>query len=159
MDPGEVARRIVDRFRPAADAKGLDLSLGTVADGAVPLDAGLVGQVLWNLVDNAVKFTPSGGEVRVDVERRRGALEIAVRDTGPGLGDRPERVFDRFVRLDPARTRGEDTSGTGLGLSIVRAIVEGFGGRVTAANAADGGAVFRAIMPWEPQGGERSRAT
>jgi two-component system OmpR family sensor kinase len=151
MEPGDVARRIVDRFQTLADDKALELSLRVDRDGPVPLDAGLFGQVLWNLVDNAVKFTPPGGEVAVDVERRPDALQVDVRDSGPGLGAEPDRLFDRFVRLDAARTHGDETSGSGLGLSIVRAIVEGLGGRITAGNVEGGGALFRAVIPLSAQ--------
>jgi two-component system OmpR family sensor kinase len=152
--PGEVAGRIVDRFRLRAEEKGLDLTLSVRGDAPVALDPGLLGQVLWNLTDNAVKFTPPGGEVEVSVERRPEDLRIEVRDTGPGVGDDPDRVFDRFVRLDPARTPGEETSGTGLGLSIVRAIVNGLGGRITAENLGGGGARFHAVIPLEGGRGE-----
>jgi len=154
MDAGEVAERIVGRFRPRAEAKELDLSLRVDADAPVSLDPGLVGQVLWNLLDNAVKFTPPEGTVEVAVSASRKALEIDVLDTGPGLGDEPARVFDRFVRLDPARTPGQETSGTGLGLSIVRALVEGYGGRIDASNRPGGGASFRVRIPRDGAGGE-----
>lgn len=147
MEPREVAERIVQRFRPRAREKALTLSLRVDAEGPVALDPGLVGQLLWNLVDNAVKFTPRGGDVEVSVTRAPGRLEIEVRDTGPGLGPDAARVFDPFVRLDPARTPGEETSGTGLGLAIVRTIVDGYGGRVTASDSPEGGTAFRAVLP------------
>jgi signal transduction histidine kinase len=153
MDPGDVSRRIVNRFRGRAEAKGIELHLRLDAEGPVPLDPGLIGQILWNLVDNAVKFTPSGGSVGVTVERKPYALKIDVIDTGPGLGEEPERVFDRFVRLDPARTPGGETSGTGLGLSIVQAIVESYGGRISARNA-ETGARFSVVLPLKEAGGE-----
>ena len=158
LSPVEVAERIVARFRPQAEEKEIDLSLHVAADEAVPLDPGLVGQVLWNLVDNAVKFTPQRGAVDVVLTRSATALEIRVTDTGPGLGADPDRVFGRFVRLDPARTPGEETSGTGLGLSIVRAIVESYGGRVSASNSPGGGASFRVVLPLAGAGVEGPRA-
>ena len=142
----EVAESVVGRLRRRAQEKGLTLELHAPGDEGARIDPGLLAQVLWNLTDNAVKFTPAGGRVDVEIERRDGELAIAVRDTGPGLGDHPERVFDRFVRLDPARTPGED-SGTGLGLSIVRAIVEGLGGRIAAENVNGGGARFSVVLP------------
>jgi heavy metal sensor kinase len=151
VDVDEVVRRIVDRFGPAARAKDVELALDVRWEGPAHLDAGLLGQILWNLLDNAVRFTPSGGRVTVEVGRGEDRLEIEVRDTGPGLGEDPERVFDRFVRLDPARTPGEERSGTGLGLAIVRAIVAGFGGAVTAGNVPGGGARFRVVLPLAPE--------
>lgn len=154
MDPADVGRRIVDRFRGRAEEKGVRLSFRSEGEGVVALDPGFVSQILWNLVENAVKFTPAGGDVDVHVARRPERLEIEVRDTGPGLGADPAKVFDRFVRLDPARTPGAETSGTGLGLSIVRAIVDSFGGRVTARDRDGGGAVFQAVIPLDRVSGE-----
>lgn len=147
MEPAELAGGIVERFRTRAGEKDVRLSLHTEGEGPVAVDPALVGRILWNLVDNAVKFTPAGGAVDVTVRRTENALEIKVRDSGPGLGDDPDRVFDRFVRLDPARTPGEETSGTGLGLAIVRAIVEGFDGRIQAESPDGGGAIFRVVLP------------
>lgn len=147
VDVGQVAERIVDRFRRRAEKKGIQLSLSVRGQGTLRLDPGLLGQVVWNLTDNAVRFTPPGGEVGVGVEGTPQSLEIVVSDTGPGLGEEPERVFDRFYRLDPARRRGEEESGTGLGLAIVKAIVEGFDGTITAENTARGGARFRVVLP------------
>jgi two-component system OmpR family sensor kinase len=75
-----------------------------------------------------------------------------VTDSGPGLGEDADKVFSRFFRLDPVRTPGGDASGTGLGLSIVRAIVDGFGGRIEAGNAPGGGARFRVVVPVDDPG-------
>jgi two-component system OmpR family sensor kinase len=146
---GEVAASVVDRFRERAGAKEQSVELQVERDGEVGLDGGLLAQILWNLVDNAVKFTPPGGRVavRVDVEPRRVVLEV--RDSGPGLGPEPGRVFDRFVRLDPARSPDRETSGTGLGLAIVRAIVQALGGRVSGENLPGGGALLRVEIPVE----------
>ena len=148
VDPEEVAGRIVDRLRPSAEEKGTDLTL--VVDDARPirLDAGLLGQVIWNLVDNAIKFTPPGGSVRVRVSGRDDRLEVAVQDDGPGLGAEPRRVFDRFFRIDEARTPGSGNAGTGLGLAIVRAITEGYGGAAEADNMPGGGTRIRASIPF-----------
>jgi two-component system OmpR family sensor kinase len=153
-DAGDVATRIVDRFRRRADEKGITLTLELRGDGPVGLDPGLLGQILWNLTDNAVRFTPAGGRVGVSVDRTPSTLEIEVTDSGPGLGEDPDRVFDRFFRLDPVRTPGGEASGTGLGLSIVRAIVDGFGGQVDAGNLPGGGARFRAALPLGTDGRE-----
>ncbi|HZD04166.1 MAG TPA: ATP-binding protein, partial [Longimicrobiales bacterium] len=133
-DIHDVAERIVDRFRGKAEEKALTLSVRVEGRRQVPLDPGLLGQILWNLTDNALKFTPPGGEVRVTAASRDDHLEIEVQDTGPGLGPDPERIFDRFFRVDEARTPGEERSGTGLGLAIVRAIAEGYEGAAEAEN-------------------------
>lgn len=149
----EVAAHIVDRFRRQAEEKRIELSLRAADEDAVRLDPGLLGQVLWNLVDNAVRVTRAGGEVEVVVERGREWLTLRVIDTGPGLGQHAEKVFDRFFRMDPARTHGAETSGTGLGLSIARAIVHGLGGHITAENRPGGGASFSVALPAEPARG------
>ena len=147
MEVGATARGIVDRLRPRAAARDVDLELEVEEEGTVPLDAGLVGQVLWNLTENALKFSPRGGTVAVRAGRDGDRLAMEVRDEGPGLGPEPERLFDRFVRLDPARTREGERSGTGLGLAIVRAIVDELGGEVVAENLPGGGARFRVLLP------------
>ncbi len=147
VDVAELARGIVDRFHRLAGESQVALDLRVEGDGEVRLDRGLLGQILWNLVDNAVKFTPSGGRVEVRVNRRREALVLEVLDTGPGLGKEPEKVFERFFRGDPARTPGTEQAGTGLGLSIVRAIVDTFGGEIRAATGPEGGARFSVRLP------------
>lgn len=151
----ELAERILGRFAGEAERKELTLVLDAPTDLVARTDPGLFGQVLWNLVDNAVKFTPSSGRVEVRLRARDSELEVGVADTGPGLGENPRRVFDRFFRTDEVRTPGEEASGTGLGLAIVKALVEGQGGRVEAANRAGGGATLRA---WLPVGATESMA-
>lgn len=147
VDPADVARRVVERFRRRAGEKGLDLDVRAEAPRSVPLDVGRLERILWNLVDNAVKFTPAGGAVEVAVHSTPDGLELEVTDTGPGLGEDPSRVFDRFVRLDPARTTDRETSGTGLGLAIVQAMVESLGGTITADARTEGGARFLVRIP------------
>jgi signal transduction histidine kinase len=111
-------------------------------------DPGLLDQLLWNLVDNALKFTPSGGTVSVSVDTHGDHVRIRVRDTGPGIAEPDlERIFERFYRADLARTASAGPGGTGLGLSIVRAIADVHGGRVRAANQPDGGAYFEVRLP------------
>jgi signal transduction histidine kinase len=102
-------------------------------------------QVLFNLVDNALKYTDSGG-VTVRVKRDGKEAVLAVEDTGPGIpNDALGRIFERFYRVDAARSR--EIPGTGLGLSIVRHIVELHGGRVEAANRPERGASFTVRLP------------
>lgn len=115
VDLAAVVQGVVEDMRPLAEARGLRLR--TEANGAVPVhgDALRLRQVFFNVVDNAIKYTPSGGEVAVLVGRRDGEAFVTVRDTGVGIP--PEhlpRVFDRFYRVDKARTR--EQGGTGLGL-------------------------------------------
>jgi signal transduction histidine kinase len=133
---GEVGILAEDRgSRVLLDVRGEVLVLG---------DASRLRQVLIILLDNAVRHTPRGGIITVSVARAGGQVCLAVRDTGPGIrpGDLPH-VFERFYRADQARG-GE---GTGLGLSIAREIAVAHGGRLTAANASEGGAIFTLIVP------------
>lgn len=147
LDAHEFATRLAERFRHAAEQSGVTLQVEVERGGALLIDPGLVGQIVWNLVDNAVKFTPSGGRVAVRLTRTSDELHIAVTDTGPGLGPAPNRLFDRFFRADAARTPGGDTPGTGLGLAIVHSIVQGLGGSVEATNRPEGGARFQVVVP------------
>jgi len=138
---------VVGRLRSRAQAQGISV---TVCSEAVlaQVDAGALQQIAWNLLDNAIKFTPAGGSIDVALSHVPGGIELIVDDTGPGLGTtNPDSVFERFTRGDPARTRGADTTGTGLGLAIVRALVEANLGWVRAEDHAKGGARFTVHLP------------
>jgi signal transduction histidine kinase len=146
VDLAELARLAVEEAGPRAEQKELSLVLD--GDPQVPVDAdpGRVGQVLDNLISNAIKFTPEGGRVDVRVTRARDGGVIEVSDTGIGLGaGDAEHVFDRFFRTKAATDRG--IPGTGLGLSIARGIVEAHGGRIAAERRVGGGTTFRLELP------------
>jgi signal transduction histidine kinase len=115
------------------------------ADVLIDGDDGLLRQLVTNLIDNSIRYTPPEGVVTVKVNRNDGLATIAVADTGPGIpvADR-ERVFERFVRLDPARS---STSGAGLGLPIARWIAEQHGGTLMLQQNATGQTVFVARLP------------
>jgi len=103
-------------------------------------------QVLFNLVDNAVRFTPEGGDVRVTAYRVNGSVQIAVTDTGAGIpAEHLPRLFERFYRADPARSR--DDGGTGIGLAIARSVVEAHGGTIRAESEPGRGSVFTFDVP------------
>lgn len=143
-----VIERAVEILRLAAEAKSIRLQ--TVLDtevGAVSGDAERLQQVVWNLLANAVKFTPKGGRVHVVLERVNSHIEIAVSDTGEGIA--PEflpYVFERFQQADGGTTRIH--GGLGLGLAIVRHIVEAHGGTVHVESSGIGqGAVFTVKLP------------
>jgi two-component system sensor histidine kinase KdpD len=114
----------------------------------VPLDGVLMEQVLVNLLDNAVKYTPEGSLIEVTGSVENGCVLLEVADRGPGLppGDE-DRVFEKFYR---GRSAGA-ARGVGLGLAICRGIVEAHGGRITAANRRGGGAAFRIALPHADQ--------
>ena len=146
VDVAELARLAVESCAPRAAEKRIELVLDAPAPAAIVADQGRLGQVLDNLISNAIKFTPEGGLVEVSVGARGDAVLLEVSDTGIGLGEGdPDRVFERFFRTKNATDRG--IPGTGLGLSIVRAIVEAHGGTIAAANRAGGGATFRVALP------------
>jgi signal transduction histidine kinase len=120
---------------------------------AVFADRERVHQVLFNLLDNAVRLTPSGGRVTVTASRHIGSVDVAVADTGPGISaeDLP-RVFERFFRVDASRSR--DDGGTGIGLAIARSVVEAHGGRIWAESEPGKGSTFTFELPVASAEGE-----
>jgi signal transduction histidine kinase len=103
-------------------------------------------QVLFNLIDNAVRFSPAGGTVTLSALRRASRCEVRVADAGPGIpAEHLPHVFERFYRVDPARSRGD--GGTGIGLAIARSIVESNGGRIWAESEVGSGSVFAFDLP------------
>jgi PAS domain S-box-containing protein len=150
----------LESMRPAADAKGVAVE-SHLEDVTLSADAARLQQIVWNLVSNAVKFTPPGGRVRVRATSCDEHLEIVVEDTGIGIA--PEflpRVFDRFSQADASTTRQH--GGLGLGLAIVRHVAELHGGSVSASSLGPGhGATFTVRLPLNggPRAGESLRAS
>lgn len=144
VDLRELLESLVRDMTALAEAKGVALH-AELAPCAVDGDAQRLRQLATILLDNALKFTPPGGEVTVSSLRQGSRVEFAVRDTGPGIAasDLP-RIFDRFFRVDQARA---PQTGTGLGLAIARWIAEAHGGRVTAASTPGEGATFTVRLP------------
>ena len=143
-----VVEAAMDAVQPAANAKliKLEASLDPRA-GPVSGDATRLQQVVWNLISNAVKFTPRGGHVSLKLERNHSHVEIIVSDTGQGISsDFLPFVFDRFRQADGSTTRTH--GGLGLGLAIARHLVELHGGTVHAESAGVGhGATFKVRLP------------
>jgi signal transduction histidine kinase len=137
-----VVEGAADAVRTVADAKGVALELDTAQDAPLLCDPGRMQQVIWNLLNNAIKFTPTGGKVTVSTAREDDRLKVRVTDTGAGISRQfLPFVFDRFRQQDGAATRAQ--GGLGLGLSIVRHVVELHGGTVTALSDGEGtGATF-----------------
>jgi two-component system phosphate regulon sensor histidine kinase PhoR len=148
IDLGRLAETSVERLRPFAERGGITLLVE--ADTAAPHvrgDEARLGQVLVNLVHNAVKFSNAGGEVRISVRPEEGGTgaTVAVEDHGIGIAkaDRP-RVFERFYKVDRARVRG---GGTGLGLAIARHVIAGHGGRIGVESEEGKGSTFWFTIP------------
>jgi signal transduction histidine kinase/ActR/RegA family two-component response regulator len=148
VELSHVVEAAVDSVRPAAEAKNIRLQvLLDPQAGPVSGDGDRLQQVVWNLLTNAVKFTPKGGRVQVRLERINSHVEVTVSDTGRGID--PEflpHVFDRFRQADQTTTRAH--GGLGLGLSIVRQLVELHGGTVHAESEGEAkGATFVVQLP------------
>jgi signal transduction histidine kinase len=127
MDPAVIAEDMAELYEPVCEDEGLEFEAEIQSGMAIRADRGLISQALANLLDNAVKYTPSGGAVALRLrETAAGEVELSVTDTGPGVpAEDRDRVTQRFVRLDNSRT----LPGSGLGLSLVQAIVDVHNGR------------------------------
>lgn len=141
-----VARQASDAMEPRAVGKRLSMQLRIPADLSARADAKALEQVLLNLLDNAIKYTPEGGTVELVGERVGDRAQLSVRDTGLGIEARHlPRLFERFYRVDRGRSR--DMGGTGLGLSIVRHLVHGMEGEVRVSSQLGVGSVFTVVLP------------
>jgi PAS domain S-box-containing protein len=148
VDLANIVQAAVETVRPAADARGIRLQI--VLDplaGPVSGDPGRLQQAFWNLLTNAVKFTPRGGRVQVFLERINSHLEVSVIDTGEGIDPAfLPHVFDRFRQADGGTTRRH--GGLGLGLAIVKQLIELHGGTVRAKSSGKGcGSTFSISLP------------
>ncbi len=148
VEPATFIDAALETVRPAAHAKGIRLEkILDPAAGPISGDPGRLQQVVWNLLANAIKFTPRAGKVQVLLQRVNSHIEISVSDTGSGIrADFLEHMFERFRQADASTTRKH--GGLGLGLSIVRQLVELHGGTVRAQSAGEGrGATFTVHLP------------
>ncbi len=143
----ELVQSCVDALRPRAEAKGVALSVDVAETlPELDLDPTRIAQAVGNLLDNAVTHTPEGGSVTASAHASADAVDVQVADTGPGIApDDLQRVFDRFYRPDPSRSRS--TGGTGLGLTIARRLVEAHGGSIEAESVVGQGSRFVIRLP------------
>ncbi|HEX8560478.1 MAG TPA: PAS domain S-box protein [Pyrinomonadaceae bacterium] len=159
VELSSVVREAADTVRPQADARAVALDVETDGAAVVSGDRTRLVQVFWNLLHNAVKFSPEGGRVLVRVGGRDGAARVEVEDDGSGIA--PEflpHVFERFRQADMGTTRAH--GGLGLGLALVKSFVEAHGGRVAAESAGEGrGSRFTVALPAaEGAGGARRQS-
>lgn len=132
---------------PQAERKGSTIRIDVPVDLCVLADAAAVDKVLRNLIHNAIKFTPASGSIQIRARRDGDNVEIEVVDEGIGIPARDlPRIFERFYKVDRARTSGE-SRGTGLGLAIAKHIVEGHGGRIWAESEEGRGSRFHFTLP------------
>jgi signal transduction histidine kinase len=144
----DAVRQSVAAMTPAAQAKEVDLEITLPPDGVAVLgDPSRLRQIAWQLLANAVKFSPRGGSVQIAIDAFGQDARLIVRDTGPGIAPQfLPRIFDRFTQADASPTRS--AGGLGVGLALVRELVELQGGEVEARNRDDGsGAIFMARFP------------
>jgi signal transduction histidine kinase len=145
-DLGALVNQVLETVRLSVE-KGPRIEVDDAPNlPAVNLDPKRIRQVLANLVSNALRYTPSDGEIRIALSRDGEEVEVRVADTGPGISDEDlPHLFQRFYRGDAARSRA--VGGSGLGLAIAKQWVEAHGGRIWAENRPQGGALFAFRLP------------
>lgn len=145
VNVGELAAEVCQHLLVLAEEKRQQLSV-SVQPVWVQGDRTLLRQALINLLDNAIKYSPVGGEICVRVQETKDMAEVVFADCGPGISqEHHAHIFDRFYRIDPARNR--DAGGFGLGLSIASWSVEAHGGRIEVKGKSGGGSVFKILLP------------
>jgi signal transduction histidine kinase len=145
IDLAAVCRQAAARFLPAARARGLELHVDA-RPAPIEADERLLEMIIDNLLSNAIRYTPSGGRIDLQVRRRHPGLVVAVKDTGVGIApEHQRRVFDRLYRVDEARDRA--SGGSGLGLAIAQRAARALGGRLELESEPGRGSEFRLVLP------------
>jgi histidine kinase len=137
------------RLGPQAESKRISLDSDLSPDlPQVLADQDRIIQVLTNLTNNALQYTPEGGKIKISAQRQNGEIQVSVRDTGVGIPpEHVDRIFDRFYRVDKSRSR-QSGGGSGIGLTIARALVEAHGGRIWVESVGEAqGSVFHFTLP------------
>ena len=150
-------KAILRKLAPNAHAKNIMLydDLGEATLEPVMLDYDKIWEAVYNVTDNAIKYTPEGGFVRMGLGIKNQMIVVTIEDNGPGIPDsEKEHIFDRFYRLDDSRAR--DTGGTGLGLAIAKEAVMLHGGEISVKDAKNGGSVFTITIPYIREYGENA---
>ncbi len=146
-----MTKRIISKLSPMAISKGISVEFSSsgISAGDILLDYDKIWEALYNIIDNAIKYSPESGSVKVDVTFTQASVITRVTDNGSGIADNEkEHIFERFYRLDDSRAR--DTGGTGLGLSIARDAVLLHNGSIRVTDAEGGGSVFTVTLPLIP---------
>jgi two-component system sensor histidine kinase BaeS len=147
-DLTSLVEHVIEHFRPQAGSQQVLLTLSppTSTIPQISADPIRLEQVLTNLLSNALRYTPSGGQIELSLASTNGSVRLSVHDSGPGIPQQAlPYIFERFYRVDKSRTRAE--GGTGLGLAIARQLARLHGGDLTATNHDSGGALFTLILP------------
>lgn len=146
VDINELVADAVEANRLPAEKRNITVVMGGSADNPVYADGPMLTTAFRNLIDNAIRYSPEGSQVGVGIRSRDGLAQVTVTDRGPGIApDDQERVFERFYRIDSARSR--NTGGTGLGLSIVKHVVSNHGGEVNLWSQPGQGSTFTVRLP------------
>ncbi len=146
MDFGEVVHNVTRKLTPMARDKKQIMTVNTLDPCHMYADASKLTQVVYNLIENAIKYTQPAGEIAICLEKSGKDAILTVQDNGPGIPKEDQsHIFDRFYRVDKARSR--ETGGTGLGLSIVSQIVQLHGGAISVKSEVGNGSVFRVELP------------
>lgn len=145
LDIARVVQEACELFLPMADNEGVALVCDAPARLIIYGDIRMVQRMISNLLDNAVKYTPEGGHIKVAAQLgSQQSIQISIKDTGMGISTEDMRhIFERFYRCDPSRSR----TGTGLGLSFARAIARAHGGDITVSSEPDKGSTFTVVLP------------
>ncbi|MCS6829213.1 MAG: ATP-binding protein [Armatimonadota bacterium] len=142
----DVVHSLIDQLRAQAEDAHITVAVDVPEGFAVTAQRDQLEQILWNLIDNAIKYNRPDGQVRIRARKTPEGSEIVVEDTGIGIPhEHLERIFERFYRVDKARSRAK--GGTGLGLSIVKHLVESHGGRVWVESEWGVGSRFGVVLP------------
>lgn len=148
-DYGMLLKRIQGKIQPSATNKNITISSDIITEDMQPvfIDYDKIWEAIYNIADNAVKYSKAGGVVRIECYISGSELITRITDEGPGIPDEyKERIFERFYRIDDSRAR--NTGGTGLGLAISKEIIAMHNGRITVRDAENGGSVFEVALPY-----------
>lgn len=146
VDVNTLVAEAVDHNRMTADAKNIQLLLGGRARRPIHGDPELLATALRNLIENAIRYSPENTKVGIGIMEKKETIKISVKDQGPGIPeDEQDRIFERFYRIDPARSR--QTGGTGLGLSIVKHVIAQHNGEVSLWSIPGEGSTFTLTLP------------